>query len=115
MLQHNTVRVSHSRKSGKSAKKVKNQTSTSNVNFLRVGNAEDPKVGSKQSQLIQRENYPKHEPPTQQQPLLITSTGELGNVEFLQQTVDDQTGQVITTALPMMTTADGTTVVQVRG
>merc|ERR1719322_1344821 len=53
-----------------------------------------------------------HQKQDSEQPILFTSSGELGNVEFLHQSVDDQTGNVITTSLPMMTTSDGTTVGQ---
>ena len=115
VIQHNTMRVSSSRKGGKSSKKVKNQAPTRASNSTGLQNVDESKEGSKQSPLLQHENIrliSKQEPVTQQQPLLISSTGDFGNVEFLQQTVD-QTGQVITTALPMMTTTDGTTVVQV--
>ena len=113
VLQHNTMRFSNSRKNVKGIKKLKNKDPTKSLDFTGVQNADDFKVNPKQTSMIPTEIIQKQEQENQQQPILVTSSGELGNVEFLQQTVDDQTGHVITTALPMMTTADGTTVVQV--
>ena len=111
VLQHNTMRVASSRKNLKNSKKVKPQDITKGINS-KGGN--DLKTGLKRTLVTSTENPSKQmQQQSNQQPILITSSGELGNVEFLQQTVDDQTGHVITTTLPMMTTPDGTTVVQV--
>lgn len=108
VLQHNTMRVASSRKNLKNNKKVKPQDITKGINS-KGGN--DLKTGLKRTLVTSTEKQMQQQ--SNQQPILITSSGELGNVEFLQQTVDDQTGHVITTTLPMMTTTDGTTVVQV--
>ena len=111
VLQHNTMRVASSRKNLKNSKKGKPQDITKGINS-KGGN--DLKTGLKRTLVTSTENPSKQmQQQSNQQPILITSSGELGNVEFLQQTVDDQTGHVITTTLPMMTTPDGTTVVQV--
>ena len=120
VIQHNTMKFANSRKSSnsKSTKRAKSQHSSSNTIMTQLSSTEQSKmrIERPQSEQLQPDNVKliqKHES-NQQQPVLITSAGELGNVEFLQQTMDDQTGQVITTTLPMMTTADGTTVVQVK-
>ena len=113
VLQHNTMRVSNSRKSVKNTKQAKNQSLTKSSNVVLSRNSNDLKVGLKSKSSISTDNVQTPENHIHQQPILFSSAGELGNVEFLQQTVDDQTGHVITTALPMMTTTDGTTVVQV--
>ena len=105
------MRVASSRKNLKNSKKVKPQDITKGISS-KGGN--DLKTGLKRTLVTSTENPSKQmQQQSNQQPILITSSGELGNVEFLQQTVDDQTGHVITTTLPMMTTTDGTTVVQV--
>ena len=102
------MRVASSRKNLKNSKKVQPQDITKGINS-KGGN--DLKTGLKRTLVASTEKQMQQQ--SNQQPILITSSGELGNVEFLQQTVDDQTGHVITTTLPMMTTTDGTTVVQV--
>ena len=113
VLQHNTMRVSNSRKSVKNIKSAKNQSLTKSSNVVLSRNLNDTKVGTKPKSSISTDNVQNSEHQVSQQPILFSSSGELGNVEFLQQTVDDTTGHVITTTLPMMTTTDGTTVVQV--
>jgi hypothetical protein len=113
VLQHNTMRVCNSRKSVKNVKQTKNQSLAKNSNVVLSRNLSDLKVGLKSKSSISTDNVQNPETQIHQQPILFSSSGDLGNVEFLQQTVDDQTGHVITTALPMMTTSDGTTVVQV--
>ena len=113
VLHHNTMRVSNSRKSVKNVKQAKNPSLTKSPNVVLSRNLTDLKVGLKPKSSISTDNVQTPENQIHQQPILFSSSGELGNVEFLQQTVDDQTGHVITTALPMMTTTDGTTVVQV--
>ena len=91
----------------------KNQGAIKSSNVILSSSTSNTKMVSKQPSLGSADASQKLEAQTQQQPILFTSSGELGNVVFLQQTVDDQTGNVITTSLPMMTTSDGTTVVQV--
>ena len=114
VLQHNTMRTSNSRKSVKTTKNNnKNQGLVKSSNVILSNSGNNSKTVAKPTSLALVDASQKHETQTQQQPILFTSSGELGNVEFLQQTVDDQTGNVITTSLPMMTTSDGTTVVQV--
>jgi len=114
VLQHNTMRTSGSRRSTKATKtSTKNQAAVKGSNIIMSNSATNHKVISKQTSLgMVDSSLQKQDGQTQQPPILFTSSGELGNVEFLQQTVDEQSGNVITTSLPMMTTSDGTTVVQ---
>ena len=112
VLQHNTMRTSGSRKSVKTTKSGnKTQPPAKGSNIIMPASGSNSKIISKQTSMGLVDA--SHQKQDSEQPILFTSSGELGNVEFLQQTVDDQTGNVITTSLPMMTTSDGTTVVQV--
>ena len=114
VLQHNTMRTSSARKSVKTTKtSTKNEVAVKGSNII-MSSATNSKIASKQTSLrLVDSSQQKQDGQIQQQPILFASSGELGNVEFLHQSVDDQTGNVITTSLPMMTTSDGTTVVQV--
>ena len=130
VIQHNTMKFANSRKSSclKNSNKKSKAQNAANMNKQRSEQnstqlIQESQSSISQTQIVQQQQQEirlvskpeaTNSQPHQQQPVFITTSGgELGNVEFLQQTMDDQSGQVITTTLPMMTTADGATVVQV--